>query len=124
MTALLGKQAGTCTEDVTNLCLNDGRFKVEVSWKDFQGHTGDGRAVPLTPDTGYFWFFDGSNVELVIKVLDGRPVNGRWWVFYGALSNVEYTITVTDTMTGVSKTYFNPRGELSSVGDVGAFAGN
>ena len=122
--ALLGKQAGPCTEDLRTLCLNGGRFKVEVSWRDFQGDTGDGQAVPLTSDTGYFWFFDSSNVELVIKVLDGRPVNGRWWVFYGALSNVEYAITVTDTITGVSKTYFNPPGELASVGDVGAFAGN
>jgi len=25
----------------------------------------------------------------VIKVLDARAVNGRFWVFYGALSNVE-----------------------------------
>ena len=67
------------------------------------------------------WFFQPSNVELVVKVLDGRAVNGRFWVFYGALSNVEYTITVTDTVTGAVKTYFNPQGNLASVADTEAF---
>ena len=57
-------------------------------------------AVPITADTGYFWFFDDANVELVVKVLDGRSVNGHFWVFFGALSDVGYSITVTDTATG------------------------
>jgi len=65
------------------------------------------QAVPLTGDTGYFWFFSSNNVELVIKVVDGRAFNGFFWVFYGALSDVAYTITVTDTQTGGIKTYSN-----------------
>jgi hypothetical protein len=39
--------------------------------------------VPLGADTGYFWFFEDTNVELVVKVLDGRAINGHTWVFYG-----------------------------------------
>ena len=39
----------------------------------------------------------------------------------GALSNIEYTLTVTDTQTGVEKTYTNPLGRLASVADTGAF---
>ncbi len=115
---------GACSPTGTALCLNDSRFRVEVEWKDFQGGTGSGTAVPLTGDTGYFWFFRDTNVELILKVLDGRPVNGRWWVFYGALSNVEYTITVTDTETGQSKTYVNPSSEFASRGDTEAFPGS
>ena len=53
--------------------------------------------------------------------MDGRSVNGKFWVLYGALSNVEYTITVTDTQTGAVKTYFNPQGQLASVADTDAF---
>lgn len=112
--------ASACTSGPT-LCLNGDRFKLEVTWKDFQGKTGTGKAVSLTSDTGYFWFFNESNVELVVKVLDGRPLNGNFWVFYGALSNVEYTLKVTDTVTGRVKTYNNPAGRLASVGDTGAF---
>ena len=105
----------------TQLCLNDNRFRLEVTWRDFDGNTGVGMAVPLTDDTGTFWFFDAQNVELVIKVLDGRAINDRFWVYYGALSNVEYTITVTDTLTGAIKTYRNPLDEFGSVGDTEAF---
>jgi ELWxxDGT repeat protein len=112
---------GVCTASQTRLCLNGGRFAVEAHWKDFQGHTGIGQAGSLSGDTGTFWFFDASNVEVVLKVLDGRPANGKFWVFYGALSNVEYTLTVTDTQTGVEKTYTNPLGRLASVADTGAF---
>jgi hypothetical protein len=28
----------------------------------------------------------------LVKVLDGRAINDRFWVFYGALSDVEYTV--------------------------------
>jgi ELWxxDGT repeat protein len=110
-----------CQASARRLCLHGGRFAVEVSWKDFQDRTGQGTAVPLSGDTGTFWFFDASNVELVVKALDGRPINGHFWLFYGALSNVEYTLTVTDTQTGTVRTYTNPKGRFASVGDTAAF---
>ncbi|HEX2644973.1 MAG TPA: ELWxxDGT repeat protein [Thermoanaerobaculia bacterium] len=112
---------GTCQAGPRRLCLNGNRFAVEVAWKDFQGHTGQGQAVPLSGDTGYFWFFNSSNVEVVAKALDGTALNGKFWFFYGALSNVEYKITVTDTVTGKVKTYANPAGRFASVGDTAAF---
>src|SRR6185436_12624603 len=112
---------GSCAPSSTRLCLNGGRFAVEARWRA-AGNNGVGQAVPLSGgDTGYLWFFNESNVEVVLKVLDGRPVNGKFWVFYGALSNVEYTLTVTDTQTGAVKTYINPSGQLASVADTGAF---
>ncbi len=112
---------GTCLPGPTRLCLNGGRFTVEASWKDFANQTGQGTAVAMTGDTGYFWFFDAGNIETVLKVLDGTSLNGRFWVFYGALSNVEYTLTVTDTVTGKVKTYRNPKGQFASVADTSAF---
>src|SRR5712692_5778766 len=114
---------GPCVAGSLTLCLNNGRFKVEVSWRvPSQGTSGSGTAVPLTSDTGYFWFFGSSNVELVIKALDGTPVNGQFWIFYGALSDVEYTLTVTDTATGAVKKYVNASGNLASVADTSAFS--
>ncbi len=68
-----------------------------------------------------FWFFTSNDIELVAKVVDGRAFNNKFWVLYGALSNVEYAITVTDTSTGVVKSYFNPSGNLTSAADVAAF---
>jgi hypothetical protein len=112
----------SCTPNATTLCLNGNRFKVEVSWRvASQGTGGSGTAVPLSGDTGYFWFFSSGNVELVVKALDGRAVNGYYWIFYGALSDVEYTITVTDTSNGAVKTYSNPQGQMASRADTAAF---
>ncbi len=112
-----------CTASSTTLCLNQQRFEVEVAWQDFQGHTGAGQAVPLSGDTGYFWFFAPANVELVVKVIDGREANGFFWAFYGALSSVEYHVRVTDTATGLVRVYSNPAGRLASFADTRAFAG-
>ncbi|HET9211747.1 MAG TPA: hypothetical protein VFR03_15170 [Thermoanaerobaculia bacterium] len=113
--------APDCTSTPTAFCAQD-RFRVEVSFVDPRsGSSGQGRAVQLTNDTGIFWFFSPSNLELMLKVLDGSGVNGHFWVFYGALSDVDYTITVTDTATGARKTYHNPSGHLASSADVDAF---
>ena len=115
------ESAAACTPTPTSLCLSGGRFRLTATWTDFAGNTGAGQAVSLTSDTGYFWFFGNSNVELVVKALDGRALNDHYWIFYGALSNVEYTMTVTDTVTGIVKTYSNPSGRFASVGDTLAF---
>jgi ELWxxDGT repeat protein len=112
---------GPCQPSATALCLSGGRFKVEAFWQDFQGNSGAGQAVALTGDTGTFWFFSPDSVEVIVKVLDGRALNGSFWVFYGALSNVQYWLTVTDTQTGVARRYLNPLGALASVGDTSAF---
>jgi photosystem II stability/assembly factor-like uncharacterized protein len=112
---------GSCLPAPEALCLTGGRFRATLSWRDSSGSLQPGEASPLVGSSGAFWFFDPSNLEIVLKVLDGRSVNGHWWVFIGALSNVEYTITVTDTQTGAVRTYFNPQGQLASVADTSAF---
>jgi len=104
-------------------CLSGGRFKTTVTWKNPYdgGSVGSGTAFPLTSDTGAFWFFSAENLELVVKVLDGRAINGKFWVFYGALSDVEYTLVLTDTETGTVRTYHNPPKNLASLSDTSAF---
>jgi len=102
----------------------DGRFRISVTWEDFQGNRGLGTPVPFSEDTVAFWFFRPGNLELMVKVLDGRTVNGNFWVFGGALTTVEYTLTVTDTVTGAERTYENPSGELRSFADTAAFPGD
>lgn len=112
-----------CAPDGNTLCLGeDDRFRAEITWKDFQGNTGDGNVAALgTMDTGSFWFFDPNNIEVVVKALDGRQENGRLWIFYGSLTNVEFEMTVTDTQSGLVKVYTNPSGSFASVGDTDAF---
>ncbi len=113
---------GGCSADDADSCLHASRFRVQVGFRLADGTSGTGHAALLSDATAAFWFFDPANLELLVKVLDGRPVNGRFWVFSGGLSNVEYTVTVTDVVTGAVKTYVNPAGKLSSFADTAAFA--
>ena len=112
-----------CTANATTLCLNNGRFQARAIFSTQSMTNAAAQAVPLTGDTGYFWFFSANNVEITLKVVDGRAFNGYFWAFYAALSDVAYTITITDMDTGAVKTYSNPQGSLASVADVIAFPG-
>ncbi len=111
---------GSCVAGPQDLCLLGNRFRVSVRWHTPNGAAGDGGAAAVTDETGTFWFFDPANVELMVKVLDGRAVSGKYWVFYGALSDVQYDITVTDTVTGSTKQYHNRQGNLCGLGDTNA----
>jgi hypothetical protein len=95
-----------CVEDEETLCLNDGRFRVVVAWGSEQ--SGVGHAVPLSGDTGYFWFFSATNVELIVKALDACVISNRFWVFAGGLTDVETILTVEDTESAEARTYINP----------------
>lgn len=101
--------AGACVDDDETLCLGAGRFRVRTTWDTTQGTSGTGKAVRLTADTGYFWFFGSANVELVVKVLDACEPFDRFWVFAGGLTNVHVVLTVDDLERGGSKTYENPQ---------------
>lgn len=102
--------------------LNNGRFQVTASWSTAEA-SGRAHGAQLTNDTGYLWFFDPNNVEVVIKVLDACDPFGRFWVFVGGLTNVEVDIVVTDLHTGRSKTYHNNRNvPFTPVQDTNTFA--
>lgn len=103
-------QVGTdCLDGGPILCLNKERFRITAAWKIRPGATGAGKGARLTGDSGTFWFFDPANVELTVKVLDACASSGRYWVFLSGMTNVEVTVTVTDTKSGKVKTYFNPQ---------------
>ena len=113
-----------CAPNATTMCLNGGRFQVRVTWKTSDNQTGSGQSVPLTADTGYFWFFSSNNVEMVIKAVDGRALNNHFWVFAGGLTNVNVVIEVVDTQTGTVKTYTNAQGAaFQPIQDTSAFPG-
>jgi hypothetical protein len=112
-------QSGACSPDAETLCLLDGRFAVRVQWQTGRG-SGVGRAIPGTDATGFFWFFAPGNLELAVKLIDGRALTGKFWVFYGALTDVGYLLTVTDTATGATRSYRNSPGNFCGRGDTTA----
>ena len=100
-----------CVATSQILCLNNARFSVTATSQTTpEGASIPATAVPMTSDTGYFWFFGPTNIELVTKVLTGCVVNGNYWVFAGGLTDVGVELTVTDTLTGAVKAYSNNAG--------------
>ena len=121
-----GGAAELCVPDAVTLCLGEGnRFSARVEWRDFEGHTGFGVARTIgMRDSGLFYFFDDDVLEMHVKVLDACNLEGfkNFWVFAAASTNVEYTLTVTDTLIGEVKEYTNPLGQAApAVTDTSAF---
>ena len=106
------------------LFLREGRFRVQVSWQDFEGNTGVGQPVPVdSPESGMFYFFSLENWEVLVKVIDGCAFNQHYWFFSAATTNVEYTLEVTDLESGQRVEYFNPLGERApAITDTTAFS--
>jgi plastocyanin len=116
---------GPCVADANTLCLNNNRFKVQVTWHTVAGNTGQGFAVPLpaAPESGLFYFFSATNIEMLIKALNAcvDPFNS-YWVYFAATTNVEFAVVVTDTQTGKTKPYYNPLNQAAQpVQDGNAF---
>lgn len=98
-----------CTTSSTAHCLQGHRFRVTTEFLTNSGLSGAGVAFPMTSDTGAFTFFDPANVEVIVKVLNGCGLNGRYWVFMAGLTNVRVYVTVVDVDGGGnSNTYTNP----------------
>ena len=96
--------------------VSPARFVASVTWPE-----GTGNLTYISSETKGFWFFTPENVEVIMKVLDGRAVNGKFWVYYASLTHIPFTLTVTDTVTGTTKTYTNPQGQMSTGVDNSAF---
>jgi hypothetical protein len=117
-----GHQAASGSASPSITLVLGARFQLTARWQTAEA-AGDGHTVPLSGSSGLFWFFDSSNLELLVKVLDGCGVNGRFWVFAGGLTDVQVELTVSDTLTGAVKTYTSPGGTaFLPIQDTGAFA--
>lgn len=99
-----------CTADDGHLCLQNDKFRVSVTWRDFQDRSGQGHATTLSNESGDFWFFNAQSNELIVKIINGCGSTGSYWVFWRALSNVEMDLVIRDTATQQVLTYHNPLG--------------
>ena len=113
-----------CRPGQSTLCLLEDRFRVEVEWQDGEGGSGAGHSVPgASANAGLFWFFSDDNWELSLKMLDGCSFNGHHWFFLAGTTDVGFTVKVTDTRTGVERSYENEVGRTAeSVIDLESFA--
>jgi len=85
-------------EDATLLPGADGRFAASVRWTDRAGLVHDATAVRFSETSGQFWFFDPSNPEVTVKLVDGTAYNDRWWVFVSSMTDLGFTVTVHSSL--------------------------
>jgi hypothetical protein len=125
------------TPPASGLFLHQGRFSVTASFRlpGAGGGATSARAIPLSEKAGFFWFIDSSNVELVVKILDGTAVNSHYWVFISSMTDIAFTLTVKDqgahatgqckvpgaTIDNCFKTYTSAGGTNRNFIDVGSF---
>ncbi len=102
-----------------------GRFEVEVAWRD---NSGVERTLARSLDAmagdddadGYS--FDVGDAELLVKLLDGCSSNDHFWVFAASATDVEFELTVTDTVSDQTTAYANPLAAVPAITDTSAFA--
>lgn len=110
----------------SELNLSGGRFGIDLVARDARTETkGAGKVIWQNDVSGYFALpsltGDASIPEVFVKVLDGRSMNGHFWVFFSGLTDLEYTLTVTDKATGASKVYVKNAGSACGAFDTDAF---
>jgi 6-phosphogluconolactonase len=117
-----GAATAACTSSANGFCLLGKRFLLEALYQDAQGHAGLANVVMITSDTAYLWFFSSTNVEAVVKIIDGCALGGHFWVFAGGLTNVHVTLRLTDTTSGAVRYYEVPYGApFTPIQDTAAF---
>ena len=101
-----------------------GRFQVGILVDPPNAEPSDAAVVDIgREDSGLAYFFSENNIEVLFKVLNGCAINDHYWVFFAATTNVEFTVTVTDTERDMKKTYVNPQGQpANAITDTQAFA--
>jgi hypothetical protein len=109
LNCLLSDRENFCLPDASTLCLR-GRFSFRVRATDSR----TGATIVAAPRRqnelyGFFsfpgWTGNADNPEVFVKLIDGRGVNDRWWVFWGGLTDLDYEITVRDSFTRAEKSY-------------------
>lgn len=116
--------AGSSSDSVEpELILGGGRFSVRATWRTAGGQQGDAQVVPFgSDDSGLFTFFDPNNWEVLVKVLDGCQLNGRYWFYAASATDVGLRIEVRDLIGNKTRVYENPLGQTArSITDIQAF---
>ena len=115
-----------------SLSMLNNRFRMTlVATNPRTGAIAQGSPVQLINAAGYFSLPDLTGdrffPEVMVKMVDasGSPaLGGTFWVFHSPLTDVQYTLTITDSVRGRTRSYNNASaapGQLCGGVDTSAF---
>ena len=89
-----------CETRDDRLCLDLGRFKIQVAFGDpTAGPERLASVIPITDSSAVFYFFDRTNPELVFRIFED-PEAGEVRIAFSSLSDMAYRIDAIDTESG------------------------
>jgi PKD repeat protein len=101
-------------------------FDLTLSARDPRtGNTGSGKVIGQNDVYGYFSIpavsGNAGNPEVIVKMVDATGIGQSYWVFYGCMTDLEYTLAVKENATGVVKTYAKDLGKPCGQFDTSGF---
>lgn len=102
------------------LCLENGRF-LAIVFRSGSAGAPPSHPVALSQKSGYFWFDFSPSVEVVFKVLDGRTIDGHYWIHWSALTEEPFQLMVVDRFTFNGRIYDKPPGSVAAQIDKTSF---
>ncbi len=114
--------AGTCAADAQTACLIGGRYKVTSHWKNQYagGQVRTLNTTKRTEATAAFWLTEANTYEFMLRISTATD-NGKAWISILTFTDVEFWISVTDTVSGQSFEYHSPAGNRTLIYDPGTF---
>ena len=85
----------------------------------------DGAGVVIGQNDVYGYFSlptlsgNGGNPEVIVKMVDASGIGQNYWVFYGTMTDLEFTVSVKENATGIVKQYSKnsiPSGQFDTSG--------
>lgn len=108
-----------------NACLFDGAFEIETHWGFLAPDGGRTTLLAFSENTVLGHYGNPSNIEVVVKVLDGCSINAHFWVYIGTLTDKAQWIEVRDHQDPTRRSarmYFHPGdGPVGTLTDSRAF---
>jgi PKD repeat protein len=100
----------TVTDVNTLRLMSTHPFDITLSAKDPRtGAAGQGQVIAQNDIYGIFSIpaitGNAGNPEVIVKMVDATGIGQNYWVFYGALTDLNYTLAVKEVGTGTTKEY-------------------
>jgi PKD repeat protein len=121
-----GSTTSTVTVTASDTLRLNAAHSFDITLSAHDQRTGaDGTGIVIGQNDVYGYFSlptlsgNAGNPEVIVKMVDASGIGQNYWVFYGTMTDLEYTISVKENATGIVKQYSKnatPSGQFDTSG--------